>query len=55
MSTLSLGSPPSHYAMMNGFIDFNTDHHLKLDAKFIEGNFFTPMLKKSDNILIPFG
>jgi hypothetical protein len=55
MSTLSLGFPPSHYAMMNAFIDFKIDHHLELDAKFIEGNFFTPMLKKNDNTLITLG
>jgi hypothetical protein len=42
MSTLSLGFPPSHYVMMNAFIDFTTNHNLNLDAKLIEGNLSTP-------------
>jgi hypothetical protein len=39
---LFVGFPLSHYAIMNAFISFNIDHHLKVDAKFIEGNFCTP-------------
>jgi hypothetical protein len=43
MSTLSIGFPPSHYAVASAFIDFTIDHHMDLDAKLIKGNFLHPL------------
>jgi hypothetical protein len=37
MFIFSIGFPPRHYATMNAFIDFTTNHHLDLDV-----NLFNP-------------
>jgi hypothetical protein len=51
MSTLYGGFPPSHYAMMNAFIDFTTNYHLDLDAKLIDT--YKPF-KNAKNLVIIF-